>query len=162
MSRYYIYNYSDIGQTNPSPTSIYSFNVGSANTGSLIFGGGNRTNPQLNILASSVTNYYNGYNIRDVTLGETRQIVGYNGTTKTVTLDSPFSVGWSFLDTYTITDPTNWFYLHLQPNASTVNDFYNDCILVDSVTRLSVYVYGYDGNTRIASINTFLPTETLV
>ena len=162
MSRYFIYRNTDIGQTTPSPTSIYSYNVGTANTASLVFGGGNRTNPVLNLLASNVNNYYNGYNITDSNLGETRQIVGYNGATKTCTLDSPFSVGWSLLDVYIIRDPTNWFYIHLQPGASQVDDFYNDCIIVDKDTRKSVYIYDYTGNTRIASIDTFLPTETLV
>ena len=53
--------------------------------------GSTNLNPVLGTTASSLDNYYIGNTLTDVTTGEIRTIVGYNGSTKTVSLDCPFS-----------------------------------------------------------------------
>lgn len=156
MSRYKIYSYQDIDPSIPTPSIKYQFNTNAASTGSLLFGGGDATNPVLNILASGITNFYNGYNLNNLSTSETRQIVGYDGTTKTCTLDSPFS-SFSVLHSYTTTDPTNWWFIHLQSGASSTDGFYDSDIIVDSQNKTFVSIGTYNGTTKIATLTTFLP-----
>ena len=53
--------------------------------------GSTNSSPVLGPSASSVDNVYVGNTLTDVSTLEMRTITGYNGTTKTVTLDSPFT-----------------------------------------------------------------------
>lgn len=161
MSRYFIYNSDDVSTQNPNPVSVYSFDQGESNHGPAIFAGGLSDLPILDVGASAADDFYNGYDIVDETLGETRQIIAYDGTTRECTLDSPFSAGWDVSDTFSIVDSTNWYYIHFQHGASNVNNIYRDYFLVDSVTRNVRSIRSYDGNSKIARLNEFLPTETL-
>lgn len=102
----------------------YLFAGQTADRGPEPFNGGTFTEPVLNIAASNVDGFYNGYNITDTAIGETRQIVGYVGATQTVTLDHPFSNTWAAADNYVVTDPSTATVVHMQPGASLVPGFY--------------------------------------
>lgn len=66
------------------------------------FAGGTNANPILDANASNISNYYIDSYLEDTTLGEFRRITSYDGATKVVTLDSPFSGGWAAGDNYQI------------------------------------------------------------
>lgn len=143
------------------PVSLYSFNSNvSAHDGT--FSSGTREAPVLDTGASDVDGFYNGYNIFNTVTGENRQIVGYNGTTKTVQLDIPFSASWDVTNTFEIKDPSNWFNVHLQHTASSSDGFYNGTVLVDMQTRNYVGIYAYNGALKIASISSPFPPESLM
>lgn len=156
--RYYVYNYNDISPTIPVPPVAYSYSNGAAAYTGTIAGGTNEA-PVLDSGASSVDDFYNGYYIVDTTISEKRQIVDYDGATRTATLDSPFVGPFAAGDAFNTVDPTNWFYVHMQPGASDVDDFYASHLVVDTQTKTSAGIYAYDGTTRIASLNTFWPSD---
>lgn len=66
------------------------------------FSGGTALNPILDVNASVINNFYINDILEDVTLGEFRKIIFYDGTTQTVTLESAFSGGWAAGDTFQI------------------------------------------------------------
>jgi hypothetical protein len=96
---------------------IYQFEGNSIARGPEVFNGGTAANPILNTSASNIDNYYNGYQITDVTTHESRTIIGYSGSLQRLTLDRPFSTVtnpfnpvygvWSASNTYTIQDNSN-------------------------------------------------------
>jgi hypothetical protein len=124
-----------------------------ANRGPEAFNGGTYATPVLNIAASTVDSYYNGYNITDNTLGQTRQIIGYVGATQTVTLDHPFSNTWAVGDNYTIADPSTNAIIHMQPAAPLVPGYYNGLVLKDETSNEYRYITAYSGNTRLATVS---------
>lgn len=156
--RYYVYNYSDISPEIGVPQVVYSFNNNAAAYTGTIAGGTNEA-PILDSGASSVDDFYNGYYIVNTTINEKRQIVDYDGATRTATLDSPFVGAFAVGDTFNTVDPTNWFYVHMQPGASDVDDFYASHLVVDTQTKTSSGIYAYNGTTRIASLNMFWPSD---
>src|SRR5690606_5728047 len=95
----------------------YRFIGQSANRGPETFNGGTFTIPILNVSASNIDNFYNGYIITDTTIGQSRIIIGYIGSTQSVILDHPFSSSWLSTDSYTISDPSTSSSIHLQPQA---------------------------------------------
>lgn len=156
--RYYVYKYSDITPEIPIPPVVYSFNINeAAYTGTIA--GGTAEAPILDSGASDVDDFYNGYYIVDTTINEKRQIVDYDGATRTATLDSPFVGAFSVGDAFNTVDPTNWFYVHMQPGASQESDFYASHLIVDTQNKTNAGIYAYNGTTRIASLNTFWPSD---
>lgn len=131
----------------------YVFAGQSANRGPEVFNGGTFVAPILNIAASNIDDFYNGYAITDTTLGETRTIVGYNGASQTVTLDHPFSSTWAAGNTYTITDPSTATTIQMQPDASTVPGFYSGLLLKDETLNQYRRITSYDGNARTATLS---------
>lgn len=161
MPRYYVYNGDSICQTTPAPQSVYQFDLNSCSHGPNTFMGGTNTLPRLDATASMVDGFYVGYNLVDATIGETRTIMSYDGTTKECTLSSSFSMTWSASDTFSVEDPTNWYYIHMQSGASITPGAYDDYIIVDSVTRQFRFINSYNTQTKTALINVYLPMETL-
>lgn len=131
----------------------YSFSGQSIVVPPATFNGGTNTNPQLNILASNIDNYYNGYNITDTTIGQTRKIVGYVGTSHIVTLDSPFSNTWAATDTYLFSDPSTSSIIQLQPGASLVDNAYTGKYIRDETIGQTRTIVSYSGNTRTATLS---------
>lgn len=131
----------------------YTFTGQSANTVVTAFNGGTFIAPVLAITASNEDNFYNGYNITDATLAQTRQITGYVGATHTVTLSSPFSNTWAATDTYTINDPSTAGVIQFQPPASLVNNFYINKFLKNEATGEYRTIVSYNGNTRTATLD---------
>lgn len=128
------------------------------------FSGGTATLPALNVGASSIDNFYIGSIIEDVTLGQYRTIVAYNGTTRVVTLDSPF-VGWNVTDTFvirrgipietnTLTGGSISTFV-LPGTSSTVSNFYQGQYIwirtgpaAGSIRR----ILSYDGTTQTGTV----------
>lgn len=131
----------------------YVFAGQSANRGPEVFNGGTFVAPILNIAASNIDNFYNGYVITDTTIAETRTIIGYDGATQTVTLDHPFSSTWAAANTYTITDPSTALTIQMQPGASTVSGFYSGLLLKDETLNQYRFITAYDGTTRTATLS---------
>lgn len=135
----------------------YLFAGQTADRGPEPFNGGTFTEPVLNIAASNVDGFYNGYNITDTAIGETRQIVGYVGATQTVTLDHPFSNTWAAADNYVVTDPSTATVVHMQPGASLVPGFYAGLYLKDETVNEYRTVVAYSGETRLATLSAAIP-----
>lgn len=66
------------------------------------FAGGSAAAPQLDANASSMDNFYVGYYLKDITIGEYRLITSYNATTKVATLQTAFSGAWAAGDSFSI------------------------------------------------------------
>lgn len=149
-----IYNPSAIQAEDPISNAypVYLFTGQSANRGPEAFNGGTHVLPILNIGASTVDGFYNGYNIFDITLGENRLILNYIGSTQTVVLDHPFSLTWADTDTYTITDPSTASTIHLQPQAIDINNFYNGMYIYDRTINQFRVITSYNGDLRTASL----------
>lgn len=67
-----------------------------------VFTGGTALNPILDANASTIDNFYINDIIEDVTLGEFRKIIFYDGATQTATLESAFLGGWAAADSFQI------------------------------------------------------------
>lgn len=140
----------------------YQFKGNSAEVTAMTFGtGGTRTNPILNNSNSDISQYYNGYNITDVTLGETRQIVNYDSSTQTITMNKPFGDAWAETDQYTITDPSTNSMCHLQPidlvggeGAAIFPDNYyiNDVLYDETINEYAIITY-YSAGLRLATLD---------
>jgi hypothetical protein len=159
--RYYVYNYADISPETPLPPVVYSFNHNAAAYTGTIVGGTNEA-PVLDSGASSTDDFYNGYYIVDTTIDEKRTVVDYDGATRTATLDAPFVGDFEIGDAFSTVDPTNWFYVHMQPGSSSENNFYTSHLVVDTQTKTSAGIYAYDGNTHTASLSTFWPSDNSI
>lgn len=131
----------------------YRFAGQSANRGPEAFAGGTYAQPVLNVAASNVDGYYNGYSITDNALGETRQIIGYVGSTQAVTLDHPFSAAWAAADNYSISDPSTAGTVHMQPGAVSTPGFYSGLMLKDETSNEYRTVAAYSGSTRLATLS---------
>lgn len=156
--RYHVYSYTDISPEVPIPPVAYSYNNNTA-AYSGTFAGGTNEAPVLDSGASAVDDFYNGYYLVDTTINEKRQIVDYDGASRTATLDSPFVGAFATDDAFNTVDPTSWFFVHMQPGASQTDDFYSSHLLLDTQTKTTAGIYAYNGNLRIASLNTFFPSD---
>ena len=156
MPRFYVYDGSLITDSNPIPTAEFSFDLNQDEFGPIAAAGGSALSPVLDLTASSVDNFYNGYNLVNVTQNETRQIIGYVGSTRTCTLDSAFSI-FNVTDILKTQDPTTWFEIHLQNEASLVDGAYEDYIVVDSQSIQYHAIVEYTGNTRTAKMDDMFP-----
>lgn len=132
------------------PTLLFSGE--SANRLAELFNGGTFTSPVLNTAASNEDGFYNGYTITDTTLGESRTILSYVGSTQAVILDHPFSSTWAATDTYTITDPSTAAVVQLQADASLVDNFYNNMLIKDETINEFRRIVSYIGQTRTATL----------
>lgn len=131
----------------------YSFTGQSINRGPETFNGGSFISPILNINASNIDNFYNGYILQDITLGESRLIIGYIGSSQTVLLDHPFSSTWNQTNTYNIIDPSTSATIQFQDKASLVDNFYTGLFLKDENINQYRQIILYNGNTRTATLN---------
>ena len=131
----------------------YIFSGQSLVTAPTAFNGGTNTLPTLNVAASNLDNYYNGYNLVDVTIGQTRQILGYAGSSQTVTLDHPFSGTWASTDLYVLSDPSTASVVQFQPGGSLVSNAYAGKYLKDETLNQYRLITRYDGTTRTATLD---------
>jgi hypothetical protein len=117
-------------------------------------------------LGVSIDNYYINYIIDDITLGVTRKIVSYEGSTRLAKTDSLFPIGWADLDSYiirkqgpseigTLTGITT-ITLQLPITSSSTDNYYvGDFIRITSgplygEVRKIIY---YNGTTKIATVD---------
>lgn len=129
------------------------------------FAGGTALKPQLDVQASSVTNAYINSYLYDITLNESRLIIYYDGSTRTATLDVPFSGGWAAGDNYnirlappmetsTIAAVTSSSSITLSPTSSSTNDFYKGFFLY-ILNGPAIYdvkmITSYNGLTKVAT-----------
>jgi hypothetical protein len=131
----------------------YTFTGQSLVTPPLVFSGGLRDLPQLNPASSIVDNYYNGYNIIDITIGQTRQIIQYTGSTQTARLNFPFATPWAATDQYVLVDPSTAAVVQFQPAASLVDNTYAGKYLKDEVLNEYRTIVSYNGNLRTATLD---------
>lgn len=129
------------------------------------FNGGTNVAPQLSVDAVSPAGYpdgwYNGYQITDTTLHESRIITSYKASTGEITLSSSFSSAWLPTDTYTIQDASlgsngkNIFGSFL-PGSNYVDPiitsgypdgYFNGMFLVDLACNSTATITDYDGST---------------
>lgn len=132
---------------------IYTFSGQSANRGPEVFNGGTFVSPILNIAASNVDSFYNGYSITDTTIAETRTIIAYVGSSQEVILDHPFSNTWAATDTYVIFDPSTASVVHFQPQAQLIDNFYNTYLLKDETLDQYRTIVSYNGNLRTGTLS---------
>jgi hypothetical protein len=102
------YNFKlNFASSTPPNSPVYPFPGGGAkkfSTGSTRFAPVLDTAPSNG--AINGTNWYNGYDIIDITINETRTITSYTPSTQTITMNMPFSSTWSVNDCYIIIDPS--------------------------------------------------------
>lgn len=139
---------------------VYEFVTNSITILGQVFSGGDRTNPILNNTASDLNGYYNGYNLVDNTTAEVREIIGYTGSSHTVTLSSPFNNTWTSADIYDIVDGSTSSIISIQPVnrfgsdvPSTIDNFYNDYLLYDELHNESRNITGYDATLRVVTVS---------
>ena len=135
-----------------------------------VFNGGTNSKPILNIAAVNVDGFYNGYQITDTTLNESRNIVLYDGKTLEATLDRPFSSTWVSTDSYTIQDPSIGSTTKNRPSeafsggtasspqlnaaASAVNGYYNGMTITDTTLNESRIIEDYNSATNRILLST--------
>lgn len=117
-------------------------------------------------LGVAIDNYYINYIIEDITLGVSRKIISYEGSTRLAQTDSLFPGGWSALDSYivrkqgpseigTLTGITT-ITLQLPITSSSTDNYYvGDFIRITSgplygEVRKIIY---YNGTTKIATVD---------
>jgi len=139
---------------------IYEFFTNSISIPGQVFSGGDRTNPVLNDTSKNLNGYYSGYTLIDNTTAETRVIIGYTGSTHTVSLNSPFNNSWTSADIYSIVDGSTSSEINVQPLdifgtnvPSDTDNFYNDYILYDELNAESRDIIQYDAKKRIITVN---------
>lgn len=125
--------------------------------------GGSAAAPILDVTSSVQNNFYVNYFIEDITLGEFRQVLSYDGTTRIATLVSAFSGGWQDTDAFSIrkTTPfrqatlvgTTTTVATLDGGASTVDNTYVGLYIWFSTTNQVRIVTAYDGALREATLN---------
>ncbi len=158
--RYYIIKEGDINISALAPKAIYAFN---SNVSEYVgrFVGGSARRPVLEDKASPINGFYNGYMLFYPLSQEQRWIIGYDGTTRTLTIDEPLRKGFSTSDACEIRDPSSWYYVHLQFGASCIDNIYNKCQLVDIKLGRCATIYGYNGTTKIASVSSLMVPDRI-
>lgn len=115
---------------------------------------------------SDIGQYYNGFILEDETLKEFRYITNYDAVTRTVTIDQPFSIGWSVNDAYSIRrsrprEQTNFIgvpnpgpnYAQVQLNpAGPVTEDYTDYYLYPREGSEVYFIISHDLTTNIVNI----------
>jgi hypothetical protein len=116
-------------------------------------------------LGVEIDNYYINYILEDITIGVSRKIISYEGSTRLAKTESLFPITWNALDSYivrkqgpseigTLSGVTN-ISLQLPITSSYYDNYYvGDFIRITSgplygETRKIIY---YNGNTRIATV----------
>lgn len=126
-----------------------------------VFSGGTANLPKISISgASDVDGFYNGMIIEDVTLGESRVITGYEGSTKEVTLSAPFTGNWQVSDSFNIIPTEDTYQIHLQPmsidgfqNPSSIEQYYTGDIIEDVTIGEYRTITSYDNVSRMVTID---------
>ena len=145
-----------------------------ARTTAQAFNGGNYSNVGLNSSASNVDNFYNGYQITDTTLNQSRVINEYIGVDMLANIDRPYSSTWSTLDNYTLQDPSlgsttknrsgesftggTRFAPTLALAAAAANGYYNGMSITDTTTGETRTILDYNAGTN--SVIIFEPFST--
>ena len=117
-------------------------------------------------LGVAIDNYYINYIIEDITLGVSKRIISYEGSTRLAKTDSLFPVGWSALDNYivrkqgpseigTLTGITT-ITVQLPGTSSSIDNYYiGDFIRITSgplYNEVRKIIY-YNGTTKIATVD---------
>lgn len=117
-----------------------------------VFAGGTNEFPELSGAASSTDNFYTGALITDTTTTEIRRVTAYNGTTKVVTIDSPFRVAFAVGDGFSIPDPSTVTSVFISSGEIKVGVYVGN-IIQDTTNNEFRTITAYDGNTRIATVD---------
>lgn len=158
--RYYIIKEGGINIAEPAPKAIYAFN---SNVSEYVgtFVGGSYCRPILDDNASPINGFYSGYILFYPFSNEQRWIIGYDGTTRTLTIDEPFASGVRPSTRCEIRDPSSWYHMHLQFGASCIDNMYNKCQLVDVKLGRCSTIYGYNGTTKIANVTSLMVPDRI-
>lgn len=132
---------------------VLVFTLGSANRGPESFNGGTPEEPLLAPGASSQDDFYNGYSITDNNIAETRTIIGYDGSSHRVTLDTPFSNTWNAVDVYTISDQSTSTLVNVQSQGVTIDNFYINKYLKNENSGQYSRIVSYDAAGHTASVD---------
>ena len=133
------------------------------------FNGGNYSNVGLNSSVSNVDNFYNGYQITDTTLNQSRIISEYQGKDMLANLDRPYNSTWSTLDNYTLQDPSLGSTLKnrtsetftggtrllpvLAVAAAAVNGYYDGMTITDTTLNETRTIVDYNAGTNAVTIS---------
>jgi hypothetical protein len=113
---------------------------------------------------SNIMNYYNGYTLT-ISVGQSRNIIGYDPTASKFLLDQPYtSATYKTTDTYTITDPSTNEKIHIPAKDMNGNcvklysEAYDGCYIVDETrsnkkTIIYSQIISYDFITQMATLN---------
>lgn len=141
-----------------SPSDSYTI-TDTSTAGHIFFSGG-----------SAFDNAYVGLYLFDVTIGEHRHIIEYNGDTAFLTLDTPFSGAWNINDNYEIRKSPNVFYSFItnEITKSTIeilgaptNDLIGKYVRITDLTsplyNTTRRIVGYDTITGKATVTPYYP-----
>jgi hypothetical protein len=142
-----------------SPTDSYSITDPSTPS-SVFFAGG-----------SALDNAYVGYYLVDVTIGESRLIVKYEGDISSLVVDPPFSAAWNVTDTYEIRKDPNVFYksttsnitkstidITSPPSVDLVGKYVRITDTASPLYNMVRRIVAYDPGTGTATITPYFPT----
>lgn len=139
-----------------------------ARTTAQSFNGGNYSNVGLNPSASNLDSFYNGYQITDTTLNQSRIIIEYVGQDMLANLDRPYNSTWSTLDNYTLQDPSLGSTTKNRPSesftggtrflpvlavaAAAINGYYNGMTITDTTIGETRTIVDYNAGTNAVTV----------